>query len=126
MWVGGGLAGLNDGHGLPAELPVDETTLGRLFGHGHDPVTGQLLGRGLATRRLSDGAVCQESPDVCHPDPDRVMRVMWPVDELAADKMLALWDRAEARDLLAHGARRVGRTDAGASAAVAGAGIRDR
>ena len=31
-----------------------------------------------------------------------------------------------ARDLLAHGARRVGRTDAGASAAVAGAGIRDR
>jgi len=56
VWVGGGLAGLNDGHGLPDGLPVDETTLGRLFGHGHDPVTGQPLGRGLATRRLPDGS----------------------------------------------------------------------
>ena len=52
VWVGGGVAGLNDGHGLPDGLPVDETTLGRLFGHGHDPVTGLPLGRGLATRRL--------------------------------------------------------------------------
>ena len=56
VWVGGGLAGLNDGHGLPSGLPVDETTLGRLFGRGHDPVTGQPLGRGLATRRLPDGS----------------------------------------------------------------------
>ena len=56
VWVGGGLAGLNDGHGHPSGLPVDETTLGRLFGRGHDPVTGQPLGRGLATRRLPDGS----------------------------------------------------------------------
>jgi conjugative relaxase-like TrwC/TraI family protein len=56
VWVGGGLAGLNDGHGLPSGLPVDETTLGRLFGHGHDPVTDLPLGRGLATRRLPDGS----------------------------------------------------------------------
>ena len=56
VWVGGGLAGLNNGHGLPDGLPVDETTLGRLFGHGHDPVTGQPLGRGLAVRRQPDGS----------------------------------------------------------------------
>ncbi len=56
VWVGGGLAGLNDGLGLPEGLPVDETTLGRLFGHGADPVTGQPLGRGLAVRRQPDGS----------------------------------------------------------------------
>ena len=34
VWVGGGLAGLNDGHGLPDGLLVDETTLGSCSGTG--------------------------------------------------------------------------------------------
>lgn len=36
---------------------MDETALGRLFGRGHDPVTGGPLGRGLAIRRRGDGSV---------------------------------------------------------------------
>jgi hypothetical protein len=44
VWVGGGLAGLNDGHELPDGLAVDETTLGRLFGYGHGTFTGLPLG----------------------------------------------------------------------------------
>jgi hypothetical protein len=43
VWVGSGSAGLNDGRGLPAGTPVNETRLARLFGHGHDPVTGEPL-----------------------------------------------------------------------------------
>jgi hypothetical protein len=44
--------GLADGAGLPSALPVDETTLGRLFGRGANPATGAALGRARADARV--------------------------------------------------------------------------
>jgi conjugative relaxase-like TrwC/TraI family protein len=44
-WHGTGLAGLADGAGIPAGAVVDEAAMAALFGTGHDPVTGAVLGR---------------------------------------------------------------------------------
>ncbi|MGQ0629920.1 MAG: relaxase domain-containing protein [Sporichthyaceae bacterium] len=44
-WYGTGLAGLDAGRGLAAGKSVTEEAMGRLFGTGHDPVTGSPLGR---------------------------------------------------------------------------------
>ncbi|GAA0633628.1 hypothetical protein GCM10009547_41960 [Sporichthya brevicatena] len=45
-WIGAGLPGLGtgDGQDLPAGTTVTEEAMGRLFGSGHDPVTGERLG----------------------------------------------------------------------------------
>ncbi len=44
-WHGTGLAGVDAGRGLTAGTAVTEESMGRLFGTGHDPVTGAALGR---------------------------------------------------------------------------------
>jgi hypothetical protein len=44
-WLGSGLTGLGDGRGLPVGAPVTEAGMAALFGSGHDPVDGELLGR---------------------------------------------------------------------------------
>ncbi|MFW6034276.1 MAG: MobF family relaxase, partial [bacterium] len=46
-WLGSGLAGLANGAGLAAGSVVTGEQMDLLFGHGHDPVTGQKLGRGF-------------------------------------------------------------------------------
>ncbi|MBN9607872.1 MAG: relaxase domain-containing protein [Actinobacteria bacterium] len=45
VWLGAGLAGVNDGSGLAVGSAVSEEQMARLFGAGHDPVTGAPLGR---------------------------------------------------------------------------------
>jgi hypothetical protein len=49
IWLGRGLQGLADGHGLAAGSPVCEEQMARLFGAGHDPVTDAALGRPYMT-----------------------------------------------------------------------------
>ncbi len=44
-WLGAGLTGLADGHGLAAGSSVTPTQMARLFADGADPVTGATLGR---------------------------------------------------------------------------------
>ncbi len=44
-WHGTGLTGLADGAGIPAGTVVDEKAMAALFGTGHDPVTGTVLGK---------------------------------------------------------------------------------
>jgi len=51
VWLGSGLAGVDDGRGLPAGTRVAEPEMGRLFGRGQDPVSGAPLGRPLAESR---------------------------------------------------------------------------
>ncbi|PSL08145.1 conjugative relaxase-like TrwC/TraI family protein [Haloactinopolyspora alba] len=50
-WLGSGLAGLNDGHGLEAGAQVSEKQMERLYRTGSDPVTGEPLGRRYRTPR---------------------------------------------------------------------------
>jgi conjugative relaxase-like TrwC/TraI family protein len=45
IWLGRGLAGVGGGAGLAAGSQVGEEQMGRLFGAGQDPITGQQLGR---------------------------------------------------------------------------------
>ncbi|MBN9608863.1 MAG: relaxase domain-containing protein [Actinobacteria bacterium] len=45
VWLGAGLAGVNDGAGLAVGSVVSEDQMARMFGAGHDPVTGTPLGR---------------------------------------------------------------------------------
>jgi conjugative relaxase-like TrwC/TraI family protein len=45
VWLGAGLAGVNGGAGLAVGSVVSEEQMARLFGAGHDPVTGTPLGR---------------------------------------------------------------------------------
>jgi conjugative relaxase-like TrwC/TraI family protein len=49
VWLGRGLAGVGGGAGLVAGSAVSEEQMGRLFGAGRDPVTGQALGRPYRT-----------------------------------------------------------------------------
>lgn len=44
-WLGTGLTGLADGHGLTAGSSVTPTQMARLFADGADPVTGATMGR---------------------------------------------------------------------------------
>ncbi len=44
-WLGSGLAGLNDGYGMPSGAQVSEEQMERLYRLGSDPVTGEPLGR---------------------------------------------------------------------------------
>ncbi len=53
-WTGAGLAGLADGVGLPSGAAVDEGAMAALFGAGHDPVSGEPLGRAYPTYRSVD------------------------------------------------------------------------
>ena len=48
-WIGTGLSGLDAGAGIPPGVVVTEDAMARLFGHGHDPVTGAALGRAYPT-----------------------------------------------------------------------------
>ena len=43
-WLGSGLAGLDDGRGLPAGSTASEQQMFHLFGMGNDPVSGEQLG----------------------------------------------------------------------------------
>lgn len=45
VWLGAGLVGVNDGAGLAVGSAVSEEQMARLFGAGHDPITGAPLGR---------------------------------------------------------------------------------
>ena len=45
VWLGAGLAGVNNGAGLAVGSAVSEEQMARLFGAGHDPITGAPLGR---------------------------------------------------------------------------------
>ncbi len=54
-WIGSGLAGLAEGHGLPSGTPVTEAAMTAVFGRAVDPVTGTALGRAFPTRIGSDG-----------------------------------------------------------------------
>lgn len=49
VWLGAGLTGVNDGTGLAVGSVVSEEQMSRLFGAGHDPVTGMSLGREYPT-----------------------------------------------------------------------------
>jgi TrwC relaxase len=53
-WLGSGLHGLNDGVGIVPDSVVTEQALAALYA-GHDPVTGQPLGRPFATYTSADG-----------------------------------------------------------------------
>lgn len=49
VWLGTGLAGLNNGRGISPGSEVTEEGMRRLFGQGTDPVTGTVLGRPMAS-----------------------------------------------------------------------------
>ena len=54
-WLGGGLAGLGEGQGIPVGAEVSEAAMTAVFGHAADPVTGAALGRPFLTRTGVDG-----------------------------------------------------------------------
>jgi conjugative relaxase-like TrwC/TraI family protein len=53
-WIGSGLAGLDGGRGLAARSTVSEEAMGRLFGSGQDPASGDPLGRPYPVYRSAD------------------------------------------------------------------------
>jgi conjugative relaxase-like TrwC/TraI family protein len=48
-WMGSGLPGLDGGAGIVQDAVVTEDAMARLFGQGHDPVSGEPLGRAYPT-----------------------------------------------------------------------------
>ncbi len=44
LWLGAGLAGIDDGRGLAVGTVVTEEAMAALYGKGHDPVSGKPLG----------------------------------------------------------------------------------
>ena len=48
-WMGSGLASLDGGAGIMQDTAVTEDAMARLFGQGHDPVSGDPLGRAYPT-----------------------------------------------------------------------------
>jgi hypothetical protein len=76
-WTGAGLPGLgaSDGTGLRPGAVVTEEAMGRLFGTGHDPVTGERLGLAYprfktTTERIAErvGRLPADLPDLERPD----------------------------------------------------------
>ncbi|MBN9610880.1 MAG: relaxase domain-containing protein [Actinobacteria bacterium] len=60
VWLGAGLAGVNDGAGLVVGSVVTEEQMAHLFGAGHDPATGTPLGREYpASARPADRIAAQ-------------------------------------------------------------------
>jgi conjugative relaxase-like TrwC/TraI family protein len=54
-WLGSGLVGLADGHGVPVGTQVSEAAMTAVFGNAIDPVTAAALGRPFPTRTGPDG-----------------------------------------------------------------------
>ncbi len=107
IWLGRGLTGVAGGAGLAAGSQVGEEQMGRLFGAGQDPITGQQLGRpyrpGVSVAGFDATFSTPKSVSVLWALADKATRrVIVDAHHAAVAQVLALMERDVARTRTGH------------------------